>query len=720
MEKNTFKPVVTTLILILQIATDAAVILNIYFIRQVLSIFYLTIVPGMVLLNLLNLHDFDLTKRLIFSVGLSIAYLMLHGFLLNIMGFAFNVLKPLSLMPLLMTLNVTILLMCLLNLYLRKENFDFARIKNLKVFAFILLLLMPLLSAVGAWQVNLYQNNFILLMVLALISVFVVLSVLFERNLHPEFYPFALFMIATALLFHNSLISNYIYGWDIHYEYYASKMTTVNSYWNQSASYTQIEFSKMNSMLSTTMLPTIYSVISNMEETWILKIVYPAIFALVPLGLYKLYENYLNKKTAFLSAFFFSSNFIFYTEMLHLTRQMIAELFLALLFLVLFDKGISTLYKKILFIIFSVALIISHYSVAYLFLHLIFFTYLFIIILRSKFPKKITLSMIVIFFTFSFSWYIYTSASSPFIDFVRMIENSYNNLFTEFFNPESRGKEVLQGLGVFSAFQRSSALHFAGRILFYITEFFIFVGFLSLIFKREKNVLFNKEFFVLIVLNMMMIVMSIALPSFVSSLRMTRFYHLLLFILSPLFVIGGTYLFKLFIKTKNRQKNKSYGLILILIVLIPFFLFQTEFIYVVLGDFSTSISLSKEYRTSLEVQLFSILTEEQDVFGARWLKRNINLTDTKLYTDAYTKVLSSYGMIPIYVLHNPKLTISNTTTLTLKDIIFLRKANTLYGIITGTFNGKLITWNITEFIFLLDDINKIYSNGGSEIYKSQP
>jgi uncharacterized membrane protein len=155
-------------------------------------------------------------------------------------------------------------------------------------------------------------------------------------------------------------------------------------------------------------------------------------------------------------------------------------------------------------------------------------------------------------------------------------------------------------------------------------------------------------------------------------------------------------------------------------VLIFFFLFQTEYIYVLLGDNSTSISLSNEYRMGPYNNIYGQIVAEQDVFGARWMKENANLTMSKLYTDSYNRVLSSYGLISIMPIANREITLTNKTVLTANDIAFVRKASTLFGIVAGYYIGKPTTWNITEFSPFLGNLNEIYSNGGSEIYQALP
>ncbi len=124
-------------------------------------------------------------------------------------------------------------------------------------------------------------------------------------------------------------------------------------------------------MLSITILPTVYSNMLGLDPTWVFKIIYPLIFALVPIGLYVLWQPYIGKKLGFIAAFVFMAQSTFFTEMLALNRQMIGELFFVLLLITLLNKKLIKVSKFIAFAIFSFGLIFSHYALAEIFLFLI-------------------------------------------------------------------------------------------------------------------------------------------------------------------------------------------------------------------------------------------------------------------------------------------------------------------------------------------------------------
>lgn len=690
-------------IVIIQFMTNVTVVLNIMIARQVIGFLYLTFIPGVVLLRILKLDKLNIAEIILFSAGLSIAFLMFTGLLINELGPLIGISKPLSLAPLMIILNGVILLSCFLS-YLKDKNFRFPLAESIKLSpSTLLLFFIPLLSVIGVLLVNTFpRNNSILLLMIITISALVFLGTLSKKLLPPKYYPLALIIIAIALLFHASLISNHINGFDIQIEYYVFKLTEKNSYWSSAISYTNLAYARTNAMLSVTVLPTIYLNILNMEGTWILKIIYPLIFSFVPLGLYQLYKTRVGKKVAFMSTFFFMANFAFFTEMIGLAKQMVAELFYILLFLVLLNKKIKPVKKTICFIIFSTALVVSHYSTAYIFMFLIFFAMLSLFFLKNK-TRSITAGLVVLFFVIQFAWYIYVSGSGPFNEFISYVNFMFRNLFTNFFNPGSRGASVLKGVGMTSTV---SFGHLMGRIFAYATEFFIIIGFITSLTKRKKFIV-NQEYMVISSLNMALLAMCILVPFFARGLNMARFYHIQLFFLAPFCILGGETFFELI----SNKKIKSY--LPVLIVLIPFFLYQTEFVYELTGDDSWSIPLSK-YRMDAQRQRELAVLSELDVVGAEWLSKYVDVGRIPVYADhpaTYSVLGGGYGMI-----YRDTINLLDNNTIVLPGgVIYLRWINTFGGVISV---GRK-QWNITEISFI-PYANRIYSNGGCVIYKNLP
>lgn len=691
-------------ILLLQATVYVTTFFNIPVARQIVGFLYLTFVPGLILVRLLRIDKLDTTETILFSVGLSVASLMLIGLITNEFGSLIGILQPLSPASTLTALNGFILIGAILSC-LRNGDIELPTVEvhNFSLFS-LLLIGLPILSVVGAFWANITGNSSILLFMILMTVVIFALSILSKRFISPKLYTLAIFSIAIALLFHSSLMSNYIHGTDIHAEYYIFKLTQDGAYWNSSAYFTDPRFGRFQTMLGITVLPTMYSNILNMDGTWTLKIVFPLIFSFVPLGLYKMVSTNLDKKTAFISVFLIMSEGTFYTEMLGLARQMVGELFFVLLFVVLLNEKFDSKNRAICFMAFSIALVVSHYALSTIFLFFISMAWLYMHLTKRK-SKSLTLTLVGLFFVVMFSWYVYTSASASFNSILLVGNNVYRGL-GDFFNPASRGPVVMRGLGLEAV---ESYWQVPSRVFAYATQFFIVVGFIAFIVRRKKMNL-DREFVIFSSLDMVLLAMCILLPRFASTLNMSRFYHIILFFLAPFFVLGCT----AFTGFLAKRRTQLYVSILTLIVLVPYFLFQTGFVYEVTGTQSWSVPLSKYRIDRLFLYGSAGYVDERSVFGVQWMSKNIYIRHMQIYADSISRyrVLTSYGMIyegDINVL-------SNTTIVATKGTLYLSRLNVVHRKIVGT----NYIWNSSELSSLFNDMNKVYSSGGCEIYVSVP
>ena len=66
-------------IILILLLTDLAILLNIPFLRQILGFIFLTILPGLLILQVLKLNKIGSTEKSVLLVGLSISFLMFFG-----------------------------------------------------------------------------------------------------------------------------------------------------------------------------------------------------------------------------------------------------------------------------------------------------------------------------------------------------------------------------------------------------------------------------------------------------------------------------------------------------------------------------------------------------------------------------------------------------------------------------------------------------------------
>ena len=683
------------LILIAQIALWLTVIFNLPIVRQLLGFIYLTFLPGFALLRLLKLK-LEVVESILFAVGLSIAFLMDIGLFMNLLGPLIGMSTPLSLIPLMVITNAIVIL--LLFLEWRDHEYHGFSISSKKLVTFGLILCAILvLSVAGTLLVDSppHTDNSLLLIMLIPIAVLVGLAAFSKKLVPAELYPLILFVVALALLFHVSLFSNYIVGGDIFGEYSAFRVTAINSYWNPAIS------DRLYAMLSITILPTIYSAVLSLDGTWILKIVYPLIFAFVPLGLYQLFKSRVSKEVAFFSAFFFVSNMVFFNEIAELARQMIGELFYILLFLTLFSNNVKGSARWLLFTVFSFGLVVSHYAMAYVFLAFIFVVWLVGFLRKRK--TIVTAGMVALFAILTFAWFIYVSSASTFNELLRAVSTVRDNFVSDFFNPQSRGTQVLEGLGVSGI---NTFWHIVGRYIYYVTEALIVIGFLGLLVKKRRSFL-NDEFNLLVFCNILLLGACIVIPNLAGTFNITRFYHVTLFFLAPFCVLGGIDI--LAVLSRKKVKQKYLLLLLVLVVIVPFFLFQTGVVYETAGEESYSLPLSSYRFDRVKLYYGSGVIAESEVYGGKWLADNRDAT-VSTYAD-----FTARGLLTYCDLQNT-VWLSLGTPVMAGSYVFLRQYNIYDQIIFNAFSPT-ITFNSTQIIPQLDMMNRIYSDGSCEVYK---
>jgi uncharacterized membrane protein len=694
--------------------------------RQIVGFIFLTFIPGILILRILKIHNVGMIESLVYSVGLSLAFVMFGGLFTDLTLPLIGIFRPISLIPVIGTMVVlTLILMAVA--YLRDR--DFARpVKvtpagKIQLLPSLFLVFLLFLTVLGVTVIDSYQNNIVLLVFILVIAVVVGLAA-FGKFIEPSMYPLAIFTISLCLLYQTTLMSPYLIGSDIQAEYQSYRLVATSGFWDASIP------NPVYSCLSITMLAPIYSLVLNIDGLWVFKVIYPLLFSLMPLILFHIFSQQMSYKKAFLAAFFFVAVPTFSLEMIALCRQQIAELFFALVILLLVDRKLNLSMKLTLASIFAMSIVVSHYGLGIIgFIYMGLFLPLVFLIksaifkkawgwLTGKFgglpqslislrglPAKVVVIVVVIYFVFGFAWYG-TIASGVNLNLASRLWTGQTEVITTelgklgpgttepsptpaepsptpaepsptpaepsptpaepsptpaepsptpaepsptpakppaFFEFSQRDVLVQAALGL--DFPQASPQGKGFRILQYITQLFLIVGCLRLIF-RPKHLRFTAEYIALSVISALLILACIFLPGFANALNTTRWYHIVLITLAPFCILGGEAIWlgvsSLWHKLKRRIKapefaedSQSYLKFVALVVLIPYFLFTSGFIYEVSGqevtdkaDTPYSIALSS-YRLDLGGVFYW-----RDGAAAKWLAQKA-AEGSQVYVDGH-------------------------------------------------------------------------------------
>ena len=678
--------------------TDLVILLNILFLREVLGFLCFTIMPGLLILHILKLNKIEFLKKFVLSVGLSIVFLMFGGLLVN--SFYPLILKPLSLAPILISFTIILMILAFIAYKRNKDDFDIKDVFNFKmdlkdklVSPLIFPIIFPFMAVFGTHLMNTQENNIILLIMLFLIPAYVVAVVLLRDKISEATYPIAIWMIGMALLLMHGLTSYHLMGRDVHTEFYCFRLAASDFHWDISKYH-----NAYNACLSVTILPTIYQVLSNINIEYIFKMFFGLIGSITPLGVYALFKRYVDKKYAFLLSFLFIAQVPFIYLLQSATRQEIGLLFFVLAILVFFDDKIDKLNRKILFLIFSISVIVSHYTTAYIFLLIMLFCWLMaktkdLFKHRKNAITGVNLSIILLFFIFIFFWYSQVT-SVPFTNGVMFIERTFLNL-GNFFLEDVRGEDIYKTFGIGLL---SETIPYIIRVIINdIFIGFISIGILAIIFRKYKNINFDREYIVMMIASEL-ILLSLILPFVSEGYGPTRIYLQLLVFLAPAFIIGVNYISKI----SKVIRPKITSLLIMALIISQFFC------AVYLFDQIAGIPKSQDLNTG-GVWRNEYYIYDQELVGARWLNKH-NVEDLKIHSDriGYSRLMLGYDKMPN--MNNEFFKDNKTIS---SGYIYLRYVNVNNGIIYESFDEPK---NITNYSHLIIGKSKIYNNGGSEVY----
>jgi uncharacterized membrane protein len=691
--------------------------LEVPILRQILGFIYLTFIPGFVVLKALKISELNSVEELLYSVGLSLSFVMFVGIVMNCLYPIFQISKPISETPLIVTISsITFIISCILFNKDRLRPFSI-NMRKMPSPSFLSLSLLPFLAVFGTYLLNFYDNNFLLLILLAIVSTIPLLAV-FDKVPSKE-YPFAIWAISISLLLHNSLIGHYVSWGDSEGEYLVSNFVLMNGSWDRNVSTTT------NSLLSLAFLYPAYSIICNLELTWVFKIIYPLLFSLTPVALYLAFKERICEKSAFLSSSLFMFSHVFFTLLSRNTRTGLSLFFLSLLILLIMNDKMNKTKKTALAMAFVLAVVVTYYGVSYMLLTFLPLVVLLDFLLDRKSSKNnlITPTFTILFFSFTIAWYMYTSNFSGFDTMVKL------------------GKDFVNGFAELLGVPRSSPTYYLLRrqsisleitkYLYLVFTFFIAIGVLDLTYRmvREKRAVFPKDYSLLsIVLLLLLLATLLPLPW-----NAQRTFQVTLIFLAPFSVLGFTKLFSAFTRIFRRSLSQKSTLGLFSLLLLIFLIFNSGLASATITkDLNPNILINKKHveeegDAEEKAYFYAMYLPSYDVYSSKWLLGHVD-GRVKIYHGGmyhFGQVAYHYGLneqeeIKSYLIEDGRYTYRKLSSLLeggeLERDSYLHIGFCVYkeGLVIES-SEKI--FKISEIYPTLNKTNKIYSNGGSIILR---
>jgi len=626
--------------------------------QSVLGFVFIAFVPGVLILKILNVSKIGFVRFVVYSVGLSLSYTLFIGLIISILLPLIGIIHPISEANIVLSLFIGYIILILIDYLWQHQLTVYVNISgNKNVYLYSLLIL--LVTVIGSQTIC-----FPLAPVLIPMSITGILFtlVLFSmtKMIDKNQYPLILYTIGLTLIYSHSLIfESLIEFGDGFFEWKLSNLVLSQQVWDPTVRDPTI-IGNLNSCLSLSVLVPIFSIVMNLPSVWIIKAICPIIYALVPVILYEVYTTTTkNEKVAFLSVIFFVSLFVYFTIMIGVVRQQIAELFLCLLLLLMVDKHISQLNKNLLVISFSIAIVFSHYAIANIFLLSLVICAFTVLLLRIIFlhvlsrncksiqyinnyypeqlrPKKVDFQLIrpkyiALYVIIAIAYAILVTQSSIFNALVLIGKSIVSGMDFGFLNPETT-----QSLALVQAIPKEM-LDKIYKLLQIVPVCLISVGVIKSLIKPETEIL-NQEYEIFSLQAFLLCIACFGLPYFAATINTSRMYHICLLFLAPYCIIGGTFVIKRLSGMISNDFAQKKSLQIMTIFLIIFISFNSGLIYERPGEINPIQSPPDIGNRPHFYQ--------SEFIAASWMSSKINPSGQTVYTDTFNTYLLNYAGAP--------------------------------------------------------------------------
>lgn len=443
--------------------------------------------------------------------------------------------------------------------------------------AIVSMLALVVLTAFGSY----YQSPVVPYAVIGAICAVVVLVAL--GKVRPREYPIYLYGMSLALLWQTTMLGSHIVGADIHGEFLVANRAVAQG-WDLSYPHiynTSAVLGVLSPMFAKLGIPVL----------WQFKALYPAVFALVPVILYFAYKKMMGGQRAFWASLFFVFVPVFFVEVVGIVKSMVAEVFFALMVL-LFVLNMKTWKKALGIGLLAILASFCHYTIGTLAMFYLIgglFVLLICKAVNRGIFRKVRMSLVgslglvaIAVVAFNFIWFS-NVVDGCVVRGWEIVGGNMKGVVAGFFDgsddavitqpsdvpaesasavpseggvsaPESGssvpeesppigeqfylyGQEPLVRTAIGLDFGNASVGGKVFRILQYLTEFLIALGFGYLLFRHRKYKI-TAEFEVCIWASFILLLVCIFLPAFSSMMNVSRLYQITLFFLAPMLVIG--------------------------------------------------------------------------------------------------------------------------------------------------------------------------------------
>jgi uncharacterized membrane protein len=336
------------------------------FLLPAIGFWFLVIHPAYLLCTTSVWGGTSVAERLGYSVAATLLILMLSGLALNTFLPFLGIQRPLDPVPVVLLGDAITLALYLFRRRHPAKVLWRAHIKGIYPAESRLIIgsvICVVLAVLGANRLNNGAGDRVSLFAEAGMVLVLSLLLLQWREVREGIAGIILYLVSLALLLMTSLRGWYVTGHDIQLEYGVFRLAETHGRWNIG-----LFRNSYNACLSITILPTEVSRIVQVDNPYVYKFFFQAIFALCPVLVYTIARRYWSRPVAILATIYFIGFPTFFTDMPFLNRQEIAYLFVCVAILAITNSEWSLRRRRATLLVAALGVELSHYSTMYIFL----------------------------------------------------------------------------------------------------------------------------------------------------------------------------------------------------------------------------------------------------------------------------------------------------------------------------------------------------------------
>ena len=247
----------------------------------------------------------------------------------------------------------------------RCDEVDWARVRRIRLLPGLRVVaaygvLCLILAVAGATRLNNGLGPAVSMVAYAAIAGLLALLLVRHKQYAVEVLELGVFLGAGALLLLQSLRGWLITGHDIQVEYEVYRLNLGGGHWvigDYKTSY--------NACLSITLLPLALTKLTAISAAGVWKIVFPLMFAVAPVALFRSVHNLASRQVALLSSALFLTFPTFFTDMAYMARQEVAFVILGAAAVVMSEQKGEARLRRYTLVPLLAGIVLAHYATAY-------------------------------------------------------------------------------------------------------------------------------------------------------------------------------------------------------------------------------------------------------------------------------------------------------------------------------------------------------------------